>query len=80
MCLEPEATDVHEAFRIEDEAGISFRDALIVTAAARSGATRVLSEDLSAGQVISGVSVVNPFEEPAEEPALWRRPPIRGAF
>jgi predicted nucleic acid-binding protein len=44
-CLEPAVGDVNEAFRIEDEAGISFRDALIVAAAARSGATRVLSED-----------------------------------
>lgn len=68
-CLEPEATDVHEAFRIEDEAGISFWDALIVTAAARSGAARVLSEDLNPGQVLSGVTVVNPFEESAEPPS-----------
>lgn len=27
-CLEPETSDVNEAFRIEDEAGISFWDAL----------------------------------------------------
>lgn len=51
-CLEPETGDVNEAFRIEDEAGISFWDALIVAAAARSGATRVLSEDLSPGQIV----------------------------
>jgi predicted nucleic acid-binding protein len=50
-CLAPEAGDVNEAFRIEDEAGISFWDALIVAAAARSGATRVLSEDLNPGQL-----------------------------
>ncbi|MDR1989178.1 MAG: PIN domain-containing protein, partial [Acidobacteriaceae bacterium] len=48
-CLEPEANDVNEAFRIEDEAGISFWDALIVAVAARGGATRVLSEDLNPG-------------------------------
>ncbi len=60
-CLQPETGDINEAFRIEDEAGISFWDALIVAAAARSGATRVLSEDLNPGQVIAGVTVVNPF-------------------
>lgn len=65
-CLEPETGDVNAAFRIEDESGISFWDALIVAAAARSGATRVLSEDLNAGQVISGVRVVNPFADPAD--------------
>lgn len=64
-CLEPAIGDVGEAFRIEDEASISFWDALIVAAAARSGATRVLSEDLNPGQVIAGVTVVNPFEESA---------------
>jgi predicted nucleic acid-binding protein len=68
-CLEPAAGDVNEAFRIEDEGGIGFWDALIVAAAARSGATRVLSEDLNPGQIISGVTVVNPFAESADESA-----------
>lgn len=67
-CLHPETGDVNEAFRIEDEAGISFWDALIVVAAARSGATRVLSEDLNPDQIISGVAVVNPFEEAVGAP------------
>ncbi len=67
-CLEPETGDVNEAFRIEDEAGISFWDALIIATAARSGATRVLSEDLNPGQIISGVTVVNPFVDSAEVP------------
>jgi predicted nucleic acid-binding protein len=69
-CLEPEANDVEDAFRIEDEVGISFWDALIVAAAARAGATRVLSEDLNSGQIISGVRVVNPFEQPAGPPVV----------
>ena len=62
-CIEPETSDVNEAFRIEDEARLSFWGALIVAVAARSGATRLLSEDLNPGQVISGVTVVNPFTE-----------------
>jgi predicted nucleic acid-binding protein len=69
-CLEPETSDVDDAFRIEDEAGISFWDALIIAAAARGGATRVLSEDLNSGQIISGVRMVNPFEQPARAPVV----------
>lgn len=62
-CIEPTIADVEAAFRIEDEAAIAFWDALIVAAAARSGATRVLSEDLNPGQVIAGVTIHNPFGE-----------------
>ncbi len=36
-------------------------DALIVASAVRSGADRILSEDLNPGQAIAGVTVVNPF-------------------
>jgi predicted nucleic acid-binding protein len=62
-CVDPTIADVDAAFRIEDEASISFWDALIVAVAARSGARRVLSEDLNSGQVIAGVTVHNPFKE-----------------
>lgn len=62
-CIDPRIEDVDAAFRIEDEASIGFWDALIVAVAARSGAKRVLSEDLNSGQVIAGVAVHNPFEE-----------------
>jgi predicted nucleic acid-binding protein len=53
--------DVATAFQIEDDSRIGFWDALIVAVAARCGARRLLSEDLSAGQVIAGVTIVNPF-------------------
>ena len=53
--------DVGTAFQIEDDSRIGFWDALIVAVAARSGARRLLSEDLCAGQVIAGVTIVNPF-------------------
>lgn len=49
-CLQPETSDVNEAFRIEDEASISFWDALIVATAARGGATRVLSRTWTLGR------------------------------
>jgi predicted nucleic acid-binding protein len=61
-CVEGISTsDVAAAFRIEDEATIGFWDALIIAVASRSGARRVLSEDLTAGQVIAGVAIENPF-------------------
>jgi predicted nucleic acid-binding protein len=50
-----------QAFRIEDEARIGFWDALIVAVALKAGADRILSEDLNAGQIISGVQIENPF-------------------
>lgn len=43
------------------EARISFWDALIVVAAARSGAKVLYTEDLNHGQEILGVRISNPF-------------------
>jgi predicted nucleic acid-binding protein len=60
-CIETTPTEISAAFRIEDESQIGFWDALIVSSAVKSGATRILSEDLSAGQRIAGVMVENPF-------------------
>jgi predicted nucleic acid-binding protein len=60
-CLETTPTEILAAFRIEDESRIGFWDALIISSAAKSGATRILSEDLNAGQRIAGILVVNPF-------------------
>jgi predicted nucleic acid-binding protein len=55
--------DMAAAFQIEDEAKISFWDALIIAVAAKSGAKRVLSEDLNPEQSIAGVTIENPFAE-----------------
>jgi predicted nucleic acid-binding protein len=60
-CVATTPEEIKRAFQIEDEARISFWDALIFAAAVRSGATRILSEDLKDGQVIAGIRVVNPF-------------------
>lgn len=60
-CMETTPAEVTSAFLIEDESRISFWDALIVSSAAKSGATRILSEDLSAGQRIAGILIENPF-------------------
>jgi predicted nucleic acid-binding protein len=49
------------ASRVEDRWHLSFWDALIVTAAKQSGAGRIFSEDLQAGQVVDGIVIENPF-------------------
>jgi predicted nucleic acid-binding protein len=60
-CVETTPAEIAAAFRIEDESRIGFWDALIVAAAVKSGAARILSDDLNAEQKISGVVVENPF-------------------
>ncbi len=62
-CAETTPTEIAAAFRIEDESQIGFWDALIVAAAEKCGATRILSEDLNAGQRIAGILVENPFAD-----------------
>src|SRR5437016_501967 len=60
-CMETTPAELSLAFRIEDESRIGFWDALIVAAAVKSGATRLLSEDLNPGQKIAGLRIENPF-------------------
>jgi predicted nucleic acid-binding protein len=60
-CVEASADDISTAFRIEDQARIGFWDALMLASASRSGAARIVSEDLSAGQTILGLRIENPF-------------------
>jgi predicted nucleic acid-binding protein len=60
-CVETTPVEIMRAFQIEDEAKIGFWDALIVAAAIKSGATRILSEDLNPGQTIAGIQIENPF-------------------
>jgi predicted nucleic acid-binding protein len=60
-CMETTPAELSVAFRIEDESRIGFWDALVVASAAKSGATRLLSEDLNPGQNIAGLRIENPF-------------------
>jgi len=60
-CLETTPAEISAAFQIEDESRINFWDALIVSSAVKSGATRILSENLNAGQRIAGIPIENPF-------------------
>lgn len=57
--LEPLAT--LRASEIQERWDLSFWDALIVVAAIQGGAQRLYTEDLSHGQQIEGILVVNPF-------------------
>ena len=51
------------ALAVRARYGFSFYDATIVAAAVAAGCSRMLSEDLQAGQVIDGLTVVNPFAD-----------------
>ena len=62
-CSGTSPVEIAAAFRIEDESRIGFWDALIVSSAEKIGATRILSEDLNAGQRIAGILVENPFAD-----------------
>jgi predicted nucleic acid-binding protein len=49
------------ASELEERHTLSFWDALVVEAARRAGATRLLTEDLQPGRTIGGVTIENPF-------------------
>jgi len=49
------------ASKLEERHAFSFWDALIVEAARRSGAERLVTEDLQDGRQIGGVRIENPF-------------------
>jgi predicted nucleic acid-binding protein len=52
---------VRAGIRVSQTALLSFWDGLIIAAAASAGCTRLLTEDLNAGQIIEGVRIENPF-------------------
>ncbi len=41
---------------------LSYWDSLIISAAKRSGATVIYTEDMNAGQKIESIKIINPFE------------------
>lgn len=52
---------IRGAVHLLKEASLSFWDALVLAAAMRAGASVLYTEDLNHGQVIQGVTVLNPF-------------------
>jgi predicted nucleic acid-binding protein len=49
------------ASELEEQHQLSFWDALIVAAAVKGGASRILTEDMSPGRSIAGMRIENPF-------------------
>jgi predicted nucleic acid-binding protein len=56
---DPETTI--RASEIEEKNTLSFWDAMIVAAALRLQAQKIITEDLNHGQIIEGISIENPF-------------------
>jgi predicted nucleic acid-binding protein len=54
---------VLEAIDIHRRRQYSFWDSLIIASAMEGGAATLLSEDLSHGELIKGIHIVNPFKE-----------------
>lgn len=53
--------DILSASELEQRHTLAFWDALIIVAAQRSGASRILTEDMQHGRTFSGVAIQNPF-------------------
>ena len=61
---------VETAWGVEARFGLQYWDALIVAAAAQSGATHVLSLDLPHGQQMDGVTILSPLQATPADVAL----------
>ena len=59
--IKPDSEMVRRAVEACAAYGIHFYDGMIVAAAERGGAARILSEDLGPGQAYFGMAVENPF-------------------
>jgi predicted nucleic acid-binding protein len=55
------ASTVLRASEISEASKLAFWDSMILAAAEQDGAGELLTEDLSHGQIIAGIRVVNPF-------------------
>lgn len=55
------------ALKIKADVGYSFYDSLIVAAAAQAGCQVLYSEDMQHGQLVTGLRIVNPFINTANE-------------
>lgn len=59
--VRPDERVLSEAFELGDRCALSFWDALIVSAARSARCSHLLTEDLTDGQDLGGVVVVDPF-------------------
>lgn len=58
-----DATTTERAWTVQDEAGLSWWDSLLVASALQAGCRLLVSEDLHDGLVVSGLRITNPFGE-----------------
>ena len=65
---------VETAWGVEARFGLPYWDALIVAAAAQSGASHVLSLDLPHGKLMDGVTILNPLQTTPVDLALVDTP------
>ena len=61
--VQVDATLIVAASGLEERRQLSFWDALIIEAARRGGATRLVTEDLKAGLRVDGLVIQNPFAQ-----------------
>lgn len=61
LVVEVDVALIVSASELEERHTLSFWDAMIVEAARRAGAARIVSEDLQSGRRIGGVLIVDPF-------------------
>ena len=61
-CIAPlDGQTTVKAWAVQDEAGLSWWDALLVASALMAGCRLFISEDMQDGRVISGMRIANPF-------------------
>jgi predicted nucleic acid-binding protein len=61
ICPETRYEDLTDAALLSDKHNLQYFDALIITVAARAGATMLLSEDMQDGLEVDGIRIINPF-------------------
>ncbi|MGR4865335.1 PIN domain-containing protein [Caulobacter sp. LARHSG274] len=62
MVVDNTVATLRAAFEIKERYGFSYWDSAVVAAARAAGCTELYTEDLSHGQVVEGVRVINPFK------------------
>lgn len=67
--VEPNLALLTAALKIKADVGYSFYDSLIVAAASQAGCHILYSEDMQHGQLVSGLRILNPFINSANDSA-----------
>ena len=67
--VEPSLALLTAALKIKADVGYSFYDSLIVAAASQAGCHILYSEDMQHGQLVSGLRILNPFINSANDSA-----------